>query len=81
MTDTAEVTPAQAIRLNLLAQVNFDTAAAQLAIDFVEDSPLRNEIFLQQLARTRTETDIVAKTIKSIQDSKEALALFNTDNA
>ncbi|SYD04578.1 Uncharacterised protein [Klebsiella pneumoniae] len=33
-----EITPAEQIRLNLLATLNYDTAAAAQAIEFVQDS-------------------------------------------
>lgn len=36
----AEITAAEQIRLNLLSTLNYDTAAAAKAIEFVQDSPL-----------------------------------------
>ncbi|MEQ4876403.1 hypothetical protein ABN151_12660 [Klebsiella oxytoca] len=34
----AEITPAEQIRLNLLSTLNYDTAAAAKAIEFVQDT-------------------------------------------
>lgn len=73
-----EITPAEKIRLNLLLIVNYDTAAAKEAIEFVKDSELKYEVFVQQFNRVVTESTIVAKTIKAIQEATEALALFDT---
>lgn len=74
----AEITPAEQIRLNLLSIVNYDTAAAKEAIEFVKDSELKYQVFVQQFNRVNTESTIVAKTIKAIQEATEALALFDT---
>jgi hypothetical protein len=79
MSGTVEITPAQTIRLRLLELVNYDTAAAAKAIEFVGDDALKNAIFQQQFSRVYTESEIVAKTVKAIQESKEALALFDTE--
>ncbi|HIG8794964.1 uncharacterized protein DUF2560 [Raoultella ornithinolytica] len=73
-----EITPAEKLRLNLLLIVNYDTAAAKEAIEFVKDSELKYEVFVQQFNRVVTESTIVAKTIKAIQEATEALALFDT---
>ncbi|HDT5900682.1 TPA: DUF2560 family protein [Raoultella ornithinolytica] len=74
----AEITAAEQIRLNLLSIVNYDTAAAKEAIEFVKDSELKYQVFVQQFNRVVTESTIVAKTIKAIQEATEALALFDT---
>ena len=79
MSGTVEITPAQTIRLRLFELVNYDTAAAAKAIEFVGDDALKNAIFQQQFSRVYTESEIVAKTVKAIQESKEALALFDTE--
>lgn len=65
----AEITPAEQIRLNLLS-----TAAK--AIEFVQDSPLKYQLFIQQYNRVTTESEVVARTIKALQESTEALVLF-----
>lgn len=71
-----EITPAEQIRLNLLSTLNYDTAAAAKAIEFVGDSPLKYQLFIQQYNRVVTETEVVARTIKALQESTEALALL-----
>lgn len=73
-----EITDAQQIRLNLLSTLNYDTAAAKVAVEFVQDSPLKYQLFIQQYSRVITESEVVAKTIKAIQEATEALALFDT---
>ncbi|TCW07725.1 uncharacterized protein DUF2560 [Raoultella sp. BIGb0138] len=75
----AEITAEEQIRLNLLSTLNYDTAAAAKAISFVQDSQLKYQIFIQQYSRVTTESELVAKTIKAIQEATEALALFDTD--
>ncbi|MGN2425602.1 DUF2560 family protein [Raoultella sp. Lac2] len=62
----AEITPAEQIRLNLLSTLNYDTAAAKEAIEFVKDSELKYQIFIQQFNRVVSESTVVAKTIKAI---------------
>lgn len=74
----AEITAAEQIRLNLLSTLNYDTAATAEAIKFVQDSKLRYQIFVQQFSRVYSETGVVEKTLKAIQESTEALALFGT---
>ncbi|MCF6688997.1 DUF2560 family protein [Raoultella terrigena] len=74
----AEITAEEQIRLNLLSTLNYDTAAAAKAIAFVQDSQLKYQIFIQQYSRVTTESEVVAKTIKAIQEATEALALFDT---
>ncbi|WP_436924686.1 DUF2560 family protein [Klebsiella pneumoniae] len=75
----AEITPAEQIRLNLLSTLNYDTAATATAIEFVQDSPLKYQLFIQQYSRVTTESEVVARTIKAVQESTEALALFDTN--
>lgn len=77
-TDMADITPAEQIRLNLLSTLNYDTAAAAKAIEFVQDSQLKYQLFIQQYSRVTTESEVVARTIKAVQESTEALALFDT---
>lgn len=73
-----EITDAQQIRLNLFSTLNYDTAAAKVAVEFVQDSQLKYQLFIQQFNRVTTESTVVAKTIKAIQEATEALALFDT---
>jgi hypothetical protein len=56
----AEIVPAEQIRLNLLSTLNYDTAAAAKAIEFVQDSPLKYQLFIQQYSRVTTESEVVA---------------------
>lgn len=77
-TDMVDITPAEQIRLNLLSTLNYDTAAAAKAIEFVQDSQLKYQLFIQQYSRVTTESEVVARTIKAVQESTEALALFDT---
>lgn len=77
MPDPTEITQAESIRLKLLEIVGYDTAAAKQAIDFVQDSPLRADMFERQYRRFEFESkDPIARALKAIQESKEALALF-----
>lgn len=73
-----EISDEAQIRLNLLSTLNYDTAAAAKAIEFVQDSQLKYQLFIQQFNRVTTESTVVAKTIKAIQESTEALVLFDT---
>lgn len=73
----AEITDAQQIRLNLLSTLNYDTAATKIAAEFVQDSPLKYQLFIQQYSRITSETEVVAKTMKAVQEANEALALFD----
>ncbi|ATY01608.1 DUF2560 family protein [Klebsiella aerogenes] len=74
----SEITPAEQIRLTIIKKVNYDTAAAKLAIDWVGDSNLKAELFADSFDRVFTESEIVSKTRKAIQEATEALALFDT---
>ncbi|WP_142285225.1 DUF2560 family protein, partial [Klebsiella pneumoniae] len=44
----------------------------------VQDSRLKYQLFIQQYSRVTTESEVVARTIKAVQESTEALALFDT---
>ncbi|MBL1810830.1 DUF2560 family protein, partial [Klebsiella pneumoniae] len=50
----------------------------KLAIDWVGDSNLKAELFADSFDRVFTESEIVSKTRKAIQEATEALALFDT---
>jgi hypothetical protein len=71
-----ELTQAQQIRINLLVTLNYDTAATSEAIAFVQDDPLKYQLFVQQYSRVTTESEVVARTIKAVKESQESLALF-----
>ena len=74
----SESTASEQIRLDIIKKVNYDTAAAKEAIAFVQDSQLKYQLFIQQYSRVTTESEVVARTIKAVQESTEALALFDT---
>lgn len=76
----AEITTSEQIRLNIIKKVNYDTAAAKLAIDFVGDNYLKSQLFADSFDRVFTESEIVSKTRKAIQEATEALALFDTSS-
>lgn len=73
----SEITSSEQIRLDIIKKVNYDTAAAKLAIDWVGDSYLKFELFADSFDRVFTESEIVSKTRKAIQEATEALALFD----
>ncbi|HAZ6604219.1 TPA: DUF2560 family protein [Escherichia coli] len=72
------ITSSQQIRLNLLNNLSYDTAATAEAIKLVGDDPLKYQIFISQFARVTTENGLVARTTKAIKESEEALLLFDT---
>lgn len=74
----SEITAPEQIRLGIIKKVNYDTAAAKLAIDWVGDSYLKSQLFADSFDRVFTESEIVSKTRKAIQEATEALALFDT---
>ncbi|HGF0743443.1 DUF2560 family protein [Klebsiella pneumoniae] len=74
----SEITASEQIRLDIIKKVNYDTAAAKLAIDWGGDSYLKSELFADSFDRVYTESEIVSKTRKAIQEATEALALFDT---
>lgn len=76
----AEITTSEQIRLSIIKKVNYDTAAAKLAIDFVGDNYLKSQLFADSFDRVFTESEIVSKTRKAIQEATEALALFDTSS-
>lgn len=74
---TPTITSVQAGRLEILRLLMNDTAAAQKAIDWIADDPLKMELFKDQYHLVVKETGPVARTEKAIQECKEALHLFN----
>lgn len=70
------LTPQQQIRLDILALVQNDTAAAADAIKEIGDDPLNLELFRRQYTLAQAETTPVARTTKAIRGMKEALSLF-----
>ncbi|WP_273854455.1 DUF2560 family protein [Serratia liquefaciens] len=77
MSETKEITQAQSIRLKLLSLVGYDTAAAAEAIKFVDDDPVKAELFDMQFNRFAMDySDVISRTAKAVRESKEALMLF-----
>ncbi len=52
----SEITASEQIRLDIIKKVNYDTAAAKLAIDWVGDSYLKSELFADSFDRVFTES-------------------------
>lgn len=73
-----EITTEQTNRLELLAVLGYDTAATKVAVAFIQNDPFKHRLFIQQYSRVTTEYEVVAKTIKAIQEATEALVLFDT---
>ena len=63
------------------AEVTFRTAAAAEAIKFVEDDQLKYQLFIQHLNRVTSENGLVARTTKAIQEAKETLILFPSEES
>ena len=74
----SEITASEQIRLDIIKKVNYDTAAAKLAIDWVGDWYLKSDLFADSFERVFTESEIDSKPRKAIQEATEALALFDT---
>ncbi|MGE4718786.1 DUF2560 family protein [Yersinia enterocolitica] len=64
------LTPIQASRLEILRLVMKDTAAAQKAIDFINDDPLKQELFKDQYALAANESGLVSRTEKASKSAK-----------
>lgn len=76
-----ELTEADQIRMNLLSALNYDTAATEKAVAFVQDDPLKYQLFTAHLNRVNTETEYVAKTLKAVKLAEESLPLFSASDA
>lgn len=73
---STELTQKQQLRLDILHLVQDDTAAAQDAINFIADDPLKLELFKRQYTLAQAEPTAVSRTTKAIQGVKDALPLF-----
>lgn len=73
---STELTQKQQLRLDILHLVQDDTAAAQDAITFIADDPLKLELFKRQYTLAQAEPTAVSRTTKAIQGVKDALPLF-----
>lgn len=78
MSETVEITQGQSIRLRILELVGYDTATAANAIEFVSDNPFKAALFEKQFNRLEgVQYEVIARSMKAIQESKEALSLFD----
>ena len=71
------LTSQQQTRLTILDMLQYDTAAAQEAIDGIGDDPLKLELFKRQYTLAQSETTALARTIKALKGMKDALSLFD----
>ena len=76
-----ELTDKEKIRLAIYKLVGADKAAAEKAIEFVNDDPLRYEVFTDRYGRVTTEYEYqqngpVAKVIKACSEAEDILLLF-----
>ncbi|WP_312212341.1 DUF2560 family protein [Pseudescherichia sp.] len=76
VTAQTDLTSQQQLRLDVLALVQYDTAAAKKAIDDIADDPLKLELFKRQYTLAQSEPTAVSRTTKALQGMKEALPLF-----
>lgn len=72
------ITAAQTNQLELLQTLNYDTAAAKVAVAFIQNDAFKHRLFINQFGRAYSETDYVARATKAVQESVEALAVINT---
>jgi len=72
-----EITSLQTARLELLQTLNYDTAATKVAVAFIGEDQFKQRLFIQQYNRVYSETDIVARSTKAVQESVEAIAAIN----
>lgn len=76
-----EITTEQTNQLELLATLGYDTAAVKEAVEFIQNDPFKHRLFINQFSRTYGETDVVARAIKAVQESVEALAVISNTTA
>ncbi|MBK0003379.1 DUF2560 family protein [Erwinia sp. S38] len=76
-----EITTEQTNQLELLATLGYDTAATKVAVAFIQNDPFKHRLFIQQYSRVYSESDFVARAVKAMQDSVEALAVINITTA
>ena len=60
----SEITASEQIRLDIIKKVNYDTAAAKLAIDWVGDSNLKAELFADSFDRVFTERRLSRRPVR-----------------
>ncbi|WP_240669267.1 DUF2560 family protein [Providencia rettgeri] len=71
-----EITPINQMRLEIKRLVGNDNAAAQAAIEFIQDDQLKWELFQDAYNHCQTETQFVARAQKAAREAQEALDLF-----
>ncbi|MEY0982107.1 DUF2560 family protein [Providencia alcalifaciens] len=71
-----EITPINQMRLEIKRLVGNDNAAAQAAIEFIQDDQLKLELFQDAYNHCQTETQFVARAQKAAREAQEALDLF-----
>jgi hypothetical protein len=71
-----EITAQNQMRLELLRLVGNDTAAAQAAIEFVNDDALKFELFKDAYKQCQTEREFVSRAQKAAREAQQALDLF-----
>ena len=76
-----EITTEQTNQLELLAALGYDTAATKVAVAFIQNDPFKHRLFIQQYSRVYSETDIVARATKAVQESEEAITVLSETTA
>lgn len=71
-----EITTEQSNQLELLQTLNYDTAAAKVAVAFIQNDAFKHRLFINQFNRTYSETDFVARATKAVQESVEAITVL-----
>lgn len=60
----SEITASEQIRLDIIKKVNYDTAAAKLAIDWVGDSYLKSELFADSFDRVSRKARLSRRPVR-----------------
>lgn len=76
----SEITATQTAQLELLQTLNYDTAATKVAVAFIGEDQFKHRLFIQQYNRVYSETDIVARSTKAVQESVEAIAALGNES-
>ena len=72
-----KITTEQGNQRELLAPLGYDPAATKVAFAFIQNDPFKHRLFIQQYSRVYSETDIVARATKAVQESVEAITVLN----
>jgi len=73
----AEITEDQQLKIDLLTELSYDTAAVKEAVLFIGDDKYKRQLFLLQFRRAYSEVEIVAKTRKAIQEAIQAIDVLD----